>query len=72
MKTWFIRPCTVRELAELYKLSYKVFKRHLKPFLSEIGPRNGHYYMMNQVMKIIEFLGIPPGDVELVYPRRSI
>ena len=70
MKTWIVRPCTGRELADLYKVSYKVFRRHIKPIAEKIGYRNGHFYMINQVIMIIEFLGIPPGDVELIYPYR--
>ncbi|HEY8933885.1 MAG TPA: hypothetical protein VIM65_01640 [Cyclobacteriaceae bacterium] len=69
MKTWIVRPCTARELAQLYKVSYRVFLNHLKPHLDKIGERIGHFYMMKQVMIIIDILGSPPGDVDIIYPR---
>lgn len=69
MQKWIVKPCTLRELAELYKCPYKVFKRHLKPFKDVIGERNGYFYTIHQVMIIIEKLGPPPGDVEIIYPR---
>jgi len=69
MKTWIVRPCTARELAELYQLSYKVFKRHLGPHLTKIGPRNGRFYLVNQVILIIDVMGLPPGDVEIIFPK---
>jgi len=70
MKTWIVRPCTLRELAELYNVSYAVFKKHLKPIASEIGPRIGHYYMLKQVIIIIDFYGLP-SDVELIFPPKA-
>lgn len=71
MKKWIVRPCTGRELAELYELSYKVFKRHLKPHLAKIGKRNGNFYLVNQVLAVLEAMGPPPGDVEIIFPRKK-
>jgi len=71
-RQWFVRPCTGGELAKLYKVTYKVFLRHIRPILKKIGKRNGNYYMINQVLMIIEFLGKPPDKVEIIYPRQRL
>lgn len=71
MIEWIVKPCKARELSKLYKISYKVFKRHLEPHLEKIGPRIGHFYMMNQVIMIINILGVPPFGVNLIYPQSN-
>ncbi|MFZ6009115.1 MAG: hypothetical protein ACOYXT_02110 [Bacteroidota bacterium] len=69
MKTWMVRPCTARQLAELYEVTYRIFKGHLKKIESKVGTRVGHYFTVNQVIIIIEELG-PFPNVEIIYPRK--
>jgi hypothetical protein len=71
MKTWIVKPCTARELAELYEVSYRVFKGHLKRIDEEVGRRIGHFYTVKQVMTIIEHLG-PPPNIEVIYSRKVL
>jgi len=71
MTKWIVKPCKGRELAKLYQISYKVFKKHLEPHQEKIGPRIGHFYMMNQVIIIIDILGVPPYGVKLIYPQSN-
>jgi len=72
MTEWIVKPCKGKELAKLYQISYKVFKKHLEPHQEKIGPRLGHFYMMHQVIMIIDILGVPPFGVKLIYPRTNI
>lgn len=54
-----IRPYTHKELAALYGVSWITFQKWLKPFESEIGLKNGHFYNTRQVEIIFEKLGLP-------------
>lgn len=64
--TWVARPCTIKELASLYGVSYKVFKKHIHPFENEIGEKHGNFFTVNQVIIIIDKLG-PPPSVDVIY-----
>jgi hypothetical protein len=68
MKKWTVRPCTLKDLRELYHVSYKVLKTHITAHENEIGKRIGRYYMTNQVIIIIKTFG-PPPDVDVVLPN---
>lgn len=67
MKTWRIKMCTYKDLCGLYEVSYKIIKQQLKPIEKELGIKHGNFFSINQVIKIIEFLG-EPSNVEIVYP----
>lgn len=54
-----VKPYTKKELAGIYGMSPRSFNTWLKPFLSEIGPKQGKYLTVNQVRIIIEKLGLP-------------
>jgi len=54
-----IRPYSVRELAEIYDVCDKTFKKWITPFLNEIGEKHGRYYNVNQVKIIFEKIGLP-------------
>jgi hypothetical protein len=54
-----LRAYTTKELAELYKVNERTFKRWIEPFSSTIGERNGHFFNINQVRTIFEKLGSP-------------
>lgn len=54
-----IKPYTKKELAAIYGISPRSFNTWIKPFLSEIGTKQGKYMTVNQVRIIIEKLGLP-------------
>lgn len=66
--SWIIQPCSIKQLAEVYNVSIKIIRGHLKPIQKEIGKRIGHSYNMKQVLFIVDHLGIPP-HIELIYPQ---
>jgi hypothetical protein len=55
----FVKPYSITELATLYGVSKKTFKKWLKPFENEIGERNGRYYTVRQVRVIFDRLDFP-------------
>jgi transcription initiation factor TFIIIB Brf1 subunit/transcription initiation factor TFIIB len=54
-----IRPYNLKELANIYQVSDKTFKRWLGHFNSELGKKYGNYYTIPQVKIIFEKLGLP-------------
>lgn len=60
-----IRPYKLKELAGLYSVDRKTFRKWLKPFEDKIGLRAGHFYKISQVKVIFEMLGYP-SDHEIV------
>jgi transposase len=48
-----------KELAEKYEVSVKTFNKWLEPFTEKVGEKRGRYYTVNQVIKIVEVLGLP-------------
>jgi hypothetical protein len=48
-----------KEIARLYDVSPRTWRRWLEPFRNDIGYRKGHFYNPNQVKVIFEKLGIP-------------
>jgi transcription initiation factor TFIIIB Brf1 subunit/transcription initiation factor TFIIB len=58
-----IRPYNLKELANIYQVSEKTFKRWLNLFSDDLGKRCGNYFSIPQVKIIFEKLGLP-GFVE--------
>jgi transposase-like protein len=54
-----VRPYKFKELAALYNISPKTFRKWVKPFGVQIGPLIGGYYIIPQVEAIIENIGLP-------------
>lgn len=54
-----IRPCNIKELCTVFKVSYKTMARWLKPHKEQIGPMRGKTYTALQVGLIIELIGLP-------------
>ncbi len=52
------------ELARMYGVNRRTFKRWIEPFLNRIGKRRGRFYTIMQVKIIFEKLGTPPAPVE--------
>jgi hypothetical protein len=57
-----IRRYRLGELAILYSVDKKTFRKWLKPFLNRIGPRQGQFYNLAQVRIIFESLEPPTGS----------
>ena len=54
-----LKAYTVKQLAELYGVSSKTFRRWLVPFNKKIGTKQGYFYSISQVRRIVEHLGVP-------------
>ena len=50
---------TVQQMADLYNVTPKVFRRWLKPLAEEIGERVGHYFTPRQIEIMIRHFGLP-------------
>ena len=58
-KTIKLKAYSQGELAEIYEVDGRTFKRWLAPFVKDIGDRRGRYYTIWQVKKIFEKLCLP-------------
>lgn len=56
-----VKPYTMKELCEIYKVSDKTMRKWLLPFAEQIGKRQGHIYNVAQVVTIFTNLGVPGG-----------
>jgi transposase-like protein len=54
-----IKAYSTKELAGIYGVCDKTFKKWIKPFQQEIGQRQGRYYNVAQVTIIFSKLGVP-------------
>ena len=54
-----LKPCTPKELAQLYGVNKKTFLKWLKPLGQELGKRNGNFYSIAQVQIIFSELLLP-------------
>ena len=54
-----IKPYSTKELASIYDVCDKTMKKWIKPFISEVGEKNGRYYSVAQVKVIFDKLGVP-------------
>lgn len=54
-----IKPYSLTEMAGIYGVDWRTFKKWLQPFEEEIGPRNGRFYSIPQVRVIFERLSLP-------------
>lgn len=50
---------STRELARIYGVCDKTLVKWMKPFLKEIGEKQGRYYTVAQVKIIFDKLGLP-------------
>ena len=56
-------PYNMKQLANLYGMGYKTFRKWLKPHEAAIGVRAGYYYNFHQVAIIFQKLGLPKNYV---------
>lgn len=54
-----IRPCSHKELANMYQMDKRTITRWLKPHQHLIGNRIGRYYTVKQMTLIFDILGYP-------------
>ena len=54
-----VKASTKKEMAAIYGVSVRTFNSWLKPFEEKVGEKRGRYYTVNQVVIIIEVLGLP-------------
>ena len=54
-----IKPYSTKDLARIYGVCVKTFKKWTKPFELLIGAKNGRYYTVAQVKIIFEKIGVP-------------
>ncbi len=66
MNTWNVQPANTKQLAALYEVTTRIFRKWIKPFSNEIGERTGIYFTVRQVELIIDKLGLPP-RIEIIY-----
>ncbi|HEV8283830.1 MAG TPA: hypothetical protein VGQ09_05955 [Chitinophagaceae bacterium] len=59
-----LRPYSMAELARLYCVCDRTFKKWIAPFAEEIGLKPGRYYTISQVKIIFEKLGLP-GEIQI-------
>lgn len=59
-----IKPCNLRQLAKAYGIGYKALRNRLKPWLHQLGKRKGYKYSLEQLLFIIEKLGLPIHSIE--------
>lgn len=59
-----IRGYSLAELAKIYNVCDRTFKKWIKPFAAEIGARQGRYFTINQVKTIFDKLGLP-GEITI-------
>ncbi|HUC83479.1 MAG TPA: hypothetical protein VMR70_21380 [Flavisolibacter sp.] len=50
---------STKELARFYGVCDKTLLKWMKPFVSDIGPKQGRFYTVAQVKTIFEKLGMP-------------
>lgn len=50
---------SLSELARIYGVDWRTFKKWLKPFEKEIGEKQGRYYNIPQVKVIFDKLSLP-------------
>ena len=61
---FFLKAYSVKQLSEIYGVSTKTFRRWIAPFKSHIGDKQGYFYNIAQVKRIVQTLGVP-GAVEV-------
>lgn len=58
-KMILLKPYSLKELADIYEVDWRTFKKWLKPFDTEIGKKVGRYYNIPQVRIIFRKLDLP-------------
>lgn len=56
---------SLKELATLYGMDYRTFKKHISPYAQEIGPLVGRFYSTRQVNIIVAHIGPPSNKIQV-------
>jgi len=59
-----IKPYTTKELAPIFNMSSRTFRRNIAAIKERLGARKGHFYSIKQVEMIIEHMGRPYEIIE--------
>lgn len=59
-----VKPYTIMELARFYEVDWRTFKKWIKPFEGELGPKYGRFFTIPQVKLIFDKLSLP-SSIEL-------
>jgi transposase len=54
-----IRPYSCKEMASMYKVDRRTFKRWIDRFQSELGEKQGYFFSISQVKLIFGKLSLP-------------
>jgi hypothetical protein len=54
-----LKPYSPADLAEIYDVDPRTFKRWIAPFEEAIGERQGRYYTIKQVKVIFDKISLP-------------
>ena len=54
-----LRPYSIKELALLYEVDRRTFRKWLRRYEDAIGKQQGHYYNITQVKMIFEKFSLP-------------
>lgn len=54
-----LKPYSISELARIYSVDPRTFKKWLVPFQNEIGMKHGRFFQIPQVKLIFDKLSIP-------------
>lgn len=57
-------PYSIAELASIYNVCVRTFKKWLKPFEQQVGKKEGRFFNISQVRIILDKLGLP-AEIEL-------
>ena len=54
-----LKPYNHKQLADFYGVCWLTFQRWVKKHDLEIGKKQGHFYSINQVIKVFKIFGMP-------------
>jgi hypothetical protein len=59
-----LKPCNAVQLAKAYGVSKKILVKWLQPYQRHIGSRCGHKFSIEQLLIIIEVIGMPVYSID--------
>lgn len=60
---FIIRPYRLKDLAEVYNVCGRTVRRWINKLIPEIGPKHSKYFTVNEVVKIVNAIGLPQKKV---------
>lgn len=65
-----IKPYRLLDLAAIFDVNYKTFRRWMDKYPEELGDRDGKYYSIRQVNFCIEKFGLP-SKIAVIIPMKQ-